>query len=99
MTHRLAPEAETDLDELWHSIAANASVETADPLVDSLPTAEIRARLDRADAGIATTIPRSEAHRRIHAATGRGVRAASLPSGVSCTEAHDDADEPHRNRP
>lgn len=38
MAHRLAPEAETDLDELWHYVATNASVETADRLVDSLTT-------------------------------------------------------------
>ena len=36
---------------------------------------EIRARLDRLDAGTATTIPWSEARRRIHAAAGRGPRA------------------------
>jgi putative addiction module component (TIGR02574 family) len=37
--------------------------------------AEIRARLDRIDAGTAKTIPWSEARRRIHAATGRDSRA------------------------
>jgi putative addiction module component (TIGR02574 family) len=37
--------------------------------------AEIRARLDRVDAGTATTIPWSEARRRIHAAAGRDPRA------------------------
>ncbi len=36
MAHRLAPEARTDLDELWYYIASNASVETADRLVDSI---------------------------------------------------------------
>lgn len=36
---------------------------------------EIRARLDRLDAGTAKTIPWSEARRRIHAAAGRGPRA------------------------
>lgn len=36
---------------------------------------EIRARLDRLDAGTARTIPWSEARRRIHAAAGRGPRA------------------------
>jgi putative addiction module component (TIGR02574 family) len=36
---------------------------------------EIRARLDRLDAGTAKTIPWSEARRRIHAAAGRGSRA------------------------
>lgn len=38
MAHRLAPEAEVDLDELWYYVAANASVEIADRLVDSLTT-------------------------------------------------------------
>ena len=33
---------------------------------------EIRARLERVDAGRAKTIPWSEARRRIHAAAGRG---------------------------
>jgi len=37
--------------------------------------AEIRARLDRLDKGTATTIPWSEARRRIHAAAGRGPQA------------------------
>jgi putative addiction module component (TIGR02574 family) len=37
-------------------------------------SAEIRDRLDRLDAGIAETIPWSEARRRIHAAAGRGPR-------------------------
>ena len=38
MAHRLAPEAEVDLDELWYYVATNASVEIADRLVDSLTT-------------------------------------------------------------
>jgi putative addiction module component (TIGR02574 family) len=38
-------------------------------------SAEIRARLDRVDAGTATTIPWSESRRRIHAAAGRDPRA------------------------
>ena len=36
MAHRLAPEAEADLDELWYYVASNSSVETADRLVDSI---------------------------------------------------------------
>jgi putative addiction module component (TIGR02574 family) len=36
--------------------------------------AEIRARLERVDAGTSKTIPWSEARRRIHAAAGRGPR-------------------------
>ena len=35
---------------------------------------EIRARLERVDAGTARAIPWSEARRRIHAAAGRGPR-------------------------
>ena len=38
MAHRLAPEAEADLDELWYYVASNGSVEIADRLVDSLTT-------------------------------------------------------------
>jgi putative addiction module component (TIGR02574 family) len=38
-------------------------------------SAEIHARLARVDAGLAKTIPWSEARRRIHAAAGRGSRA------------------------
>lgn len=37
-------------------------------------SAEIRARLDRADAGTATTVPWAEARRRIHEAAQRGPR-------------------------
>ena len=36
MAHRLAPKAELDLDDIWHYVATNASIETADRLVDSL---------------------------------------------------------------
>jgi plasmid stabilization system protein ParE len=38
MAHRLAPRAELDLDDIWHYLATNASIETADRLVDSLTT-------------------------------------------------------------
>lgn len=38
MAHRLAPEAEADLDELWFYVASNASIEVADRLVDSVAT-------------------------------------------------------------
>ena len=38
-------------------------------------SAEIRARLDRVDAGRAETVSWAEARRRIHAAAGRGHRA------------------------
>ena len=36
MAHRLAPEAEADLDELWYYVATNASVEIADRLVEAI---------------------------------------------------------------
>ena len=42
-----------------------------DAEVEAAWSAEIRARLDRVDAGAATTVPWSEARRRIHAATQR----------------------------
>jgi len=38
MAHRLAPESEADLDELWYHVATNASVEIADRLLDSITT-------------------------------------------------------------
>lgn len=38
-------------------------------------SAEIRARLDRVDAGTATTVSWAEARRRIHGAAGRGTSA------------------------
>jgi toxin ParE1/3/4 len=38
MAHRLAPRAELDLDDIWHYLATNASIETADRVVDSLTT-------------------------------------------------------------
>ncbi|MBI4484467.1 MAG: type II toxin-antitoxin system RelE/ParE family toxin [Acidobacteria bacterium] len=36
MGHRLAPEARTDLDDLWFYIATNGSPENADRVVESL---------------------------------------------------------------
>jgi putative addiction module component (TIGR02574 family) len=46
-----------------------------DPDAEAAWSEEIRSRLDRLDAGTATTIPWSEARRRIHAAAGRDPRA------------------------
>ena len=46
-----------------------------DPDAEAAWSEEIRARLERVDAGIAETIPWSEARRRIHAAAGRDPRA------------------------
>jgi putative addiction module component (TIGR02574 family) len=49
------------------------SLETeVDPDAEAAWSAEIRARLDRVDAGTAKTISWAEARRRIHAAAGRG---------------------------
>jgi putative addiction module component (TIGR02574 family) len=51
------------------------SLETeVDAEAEAAWSAEIRARLERVDAGTATTIPWSEARRRIHAAAGRAAR-------------------------
>jgi plasmid stabilization system protein ParE len=36
MAHRLSPEAETDLDEIWFYIAINGTVDAADRFVDAL---------------------------------------------------------------
>ena len=46
-----------------------------DPDAEAAWSEEIRARLERLDAGTAKTIPWSEARRRIHAAVGRDPRA------------------------
>jgi putative addiction module component (TIGR02574 family) len=46
-----------------------------DPDAEAAWSEEIRARLERLDAGTAKTIPWSEARRRLHAAAGRGPRA------------------------
>ena len=43
-----------------------------DPNAEAAWSAEIRSRLERVDAGTATTVPWSEARRRIHAAVERG---------------------------
>ena len=53
------------IQSLEHEVDAEA---------ESAWSAEIRARLDRVDLGTATTVPRSEARRRIHAAGQRGPR-------------------------
>jgi len=51
------------------------SLETeVDAEAEAAWSAEIRARLERVDAGTATTIPWSEARRRIHASAGRAAR-------------------------
>jgi toxin ParE1/3/4 len=36
MAHRLAPEAEADVDDLRYYVATNASIDTADRLVESI---------------------------------------------------------------
>ena len=45
-----------------------------DPEAEAAWSAEIRSRLERVDAGNATTVSWAEARRRIHAATQRGPR-------------------------
>jgi putative addiction module component (TIGR02574 family) len=51
------------------------SLETdVDPDAEAAWSAEIRARLDRVEAGLGATVPWSEARRRIHAAARRGSR-------------------------
>jgi putative addiction module component (TIGR02574 family) len=46
----------------------------ADPDAEAAWSAEIRARLDRVEAGTAKTVSWAEARRRIHAAAGRAPR-------------------------
>jgi putative addiction module component (TIGR02574 family) len=53
--------------ELIHSLETEVDADA-----EAAWSAEIRARLERVDPGTATTIPWSEAHRRIHVAAGRG---------------------------
>ena len=36
MAHRLAPEAQADLDGLWYHVATNASADVADRLVEAI---------------------------------------------------------------
>ncbi|MBI4477747.1 MAG: addiction module protein [Acidobacteria bacterium] len=68
---RLSPEERASLaGELIQSLDTEV-----DPDAEAAWSVEIRARLGRVDAGIAKTIPWSEARRRIHAAAGRGSRA------------------------
>jgi toxin ParE1/3/4 len=38
MAHRLSPEAEGDLDDLWYFVASHSSIETADRLIDVITT-------------------------------------------------------------
>jgi len=53
------------IQSLDHEVDANA---------EAAWSAEIRARLDKVDAGTATTVSWAEARRRIHAAAQRGPR-------------------------
>jgi putative addiction module component (TIGR02574 family) len=53
--------------ELIHSLETEVDADA-----EAAWSAEIHARLERVDAGTATTVPWSEARRRIHAAAGRG---------------------------
>jgi putative addiction module component (TIGR02574 family) len=67
---RLSPEERAALaGELIQSLDTEIDADA-----EAAWSAEIRARLERVDAGTAKTIPWSEARRRIHAAAGRGPR-------------------------
>jgi putative addiction module component (TIGR02574 family) len=64
---RLSPEERAALaGELIQSLDTEVDVDA-----EAAWAAEIQARVERLDAGNATTIPWSEARRRIHAAAGR----------------------------
>jgi putative addiction module component (TIGR02574 family) len=64
---RLSPEERAALaGELIQSLDTEVDVDA-----EAAWAAEIQARVERLDAGNATTIPWSEARRRIHAASGR----------------------------
>lgn len=67
---RLSEEERAELaGELIQSLEGQVDVDA-----EAAWSAEIRGRLDRVDAGAATTIPWSEARRRIHAAVRRDAR-------------------------
>jgi putative addiction module component (TIGR02574 family) len=68
---RLPPEERAAIaGELIQSLDTEVDVD-----VEAVWSAEIRARLDQVDAGLAKTVGWPEARRRIHAAAGRGSRA------------------------
>jgi putative addiction module component (TIGR02574 family) len=68
---RLKPEERAALaGELIQSLETEV-----DPDAEAAWSTEIHARLARVDAGLAKTVPWSEARRRIHAAAGREPRA------------------------
>jgi putative addiction module component (TIGR02574 family) len=68
---RLSPEERAALaGELIQSLD-----DAADPDAEALWAAEIRGRLERADAGTVKTVSGTEARRRIHAAARRGSHA------------------------
>ena len=74
------------LSEEERAALAGELIQNLDGDVDADPeaawSAEIRTRLDRVDAGTATTIPWSEARRRIHAAAGRDPRVEYLEEAL-----------------
>jgi hypothetical protein len=67
---RLSEEERAAAGELIESLETEVDADA-----EAAWAAEIRARLERVDAGSARTIPWSEARRRIHAAAGRDSRA------------------------
>jgi putative addiction module component (TIGR02574 family) len=74
---RLSEEERAGLaGELIQSLKADVDAQAA-------WSVEVRARLERVDAGTATTIPWPEARRRIHAAAGRGPRACLAERGFA----------------
>ena len=79
MDSRLLLDAALRLPPEERAALAGELIQSIDTEVDSDAeaawSAEIDARLARVDAGLAKTIPWSEARRRIHSAAGRGSRA------------------------
>jgi putative addiction module component (TIGR02574 family) len=79
MTSRQLLDAALQLSPEERAALAGELIQSLDTEVDADAeaawSAEIHARLARVDAGLATTVPWSEARRRIHAAAGRDPRA------------------------
>ena len=79
MTSRQLLDAALQLSLEERAALAGELIQSLDAEVDADAeaawSAEIHARLARVDAGLAKTVPWSEARRRIHAAAGRDPRA------------------------
>ena len=78
MNPRQLPDAALQLSREERAALAGELIQSLDTEVDADAeaawSAEIHARLARVDAGLAKTVPWSEARRRIHAAAGRDPR-------------------------